>query len=592
MMTDTAADDPVVQNPTWTGNIQGFFDAGEIACMNAQGIDLSSYDSVKGHSTDIYEQTKSGNMPLGGTPWTANRVQTFLNWINTGFPYGSAAESPASGGAAGTGGSGGGGGDDPVVPHPTYLGNIRSFFRPKDIGCMKPRGIDLSTYAGVKAHATNIYVQTKSGNMPAGGPRWSANRVQTFFNWIIDKCPLGTSETGTAPAAPASASARLRKNVNALSSDEIAALKTAFEGIMALDPTNPNSYFYIASVHGLPLAYCMHHVDTYNPWHRVYVTRFEDALRSIAGCENVTLPYWDITETTVPALLGEAPFNSYTVTQNINDPNYTIPYTTVRNTPDAIISNLASYGVTAQVEQALGQPLFGQYQVPQGYSQPVIYAHDNGHNSCGDTMSDQDVASYDPIFWFFHCNWERVFWSWQVNAGATTLPGFTSTLNGDTDWLGLALDPYSDTTNDIIPYTEVAYDQLAGGGDQVLKTQFGHVDALRAFTIPASAPVSVRVKDIDRMNIPGTFVVHLLADGETIAKQSFFQPKAPRNCSNCRKQSLVSIDFKVDQQKIQGRKMSVQIEVPSLGREGMGAFPLSSAGNPTINARLLLEESA
>jgi hypothetical protein len=55
--------------------------------MNAQGIDLSSYASVKGHSTDIYEQTKWQNMPQGGTPWTPNRVQTFLNWINTGFPY-------------------------------------------------------------------------------------------------------------------------------------------------------------------------------------------------------------------------------------------------------------------------------------------------------------------------------------------------------------------------------------------------------------------------------------------------------------------------------------------------------------------------
>lgn len=592
-MTDsTANDDPLVPNPTWTGNIQDFFDSGEIACMNAQGINLASYDSVKQHSTDIFEQTKSGNMPLGGTPWSANRVQTFLNWINTGFPMGSGQAGGGSGSQPGETGAGAGAGDDPVVAHPTYLGDIRNFFRPQDIGCMKARGIDLSTYAGVKGHATNIYVQTKSGNMPMGGPRWSANRVQTFFNWIADKFPMGSAPSGSlADVAAPSAAVRLRKNVASLSTDEIATLKAAFQGIMALDPTDQNSYFYLASVHGLPLGFCMHHVGTYNPWHRVYVTRFEDALRSIPGCENVTLPYWDITEPTVPALLSEPPFNAYTVTQDINDPQYQIPYTTVRNTPDEIIAQFKSYKVTQLIDRALPQPLFGDYHNPAGYQQPIIQAHDSAHNSCGDTMSDQDVAAYDPIFWFFHCNWERLFWSWQVLAGATSLSGFTSTLAGDTDWLDLALDPYADTTSEVIPYPEVAYEQLSGGEKPVLKSKFGHIDAAQAFTIPKAPPVSIRVKDIDRMAIPGTFVVHLLADGEEIAKQAFFQPKSPRGCSNCRKQALVSIDFRVEQEEIQGRKLTVAIDVPRLGSKGMGAFPLSSVGNPTINARLLLEEA-
>jgi len=605
-MTDN---DPIVSNPTWTGNIQGFFTAGEIACMQRMGIDLSSYDSVKQNAQAIYEQTSSGNMPQGGPRWSANRVQTFKNWMDTGYPEGAgggAAAAQSGGAAAAQSGGGATGGDDPLVANPSWTGNpaqggnIQQFFTPDEIGCMKQTGIvDLSSYESVKEKSTDIFEQTASGNMPAGDTPWSANKVQTFLNWINTGMPETPSGTAGQPSGGGGGSVtpRLRKNVNALSTDEVAALKTAFQGIMALNPGDKNSYFYLASIHGLPLGYCMHHVNTYNPWHRVYITKFEDALRSIPGCENVTLPYWDITETTVPALLSEAPFNSYTVTQNINDPNYQIPYTTQRSPDDQIIANLASFGVTSLVEQALGQPLFGQFQLPQGYSQPVMQAHDSGHVSCGvppspyPTMGDQDIAAYDPIFWFFHCNWERVFWSWQVNAGATTLAGFEATLAGDTDWLNLALDPWPDTTADVIPYTQVTYDQLAGGGDRVLKTQFGHVDAARAFTIPASAPVSVRVKDIDRMNIPGSFVVHLLADGETVAKQAFFQPKSPKDCTTCRKQSLVSIDFKLDQQKIAGRKLSVSIEGPSVGGDGTGAFPLSKAGNPTINARLLLEEA-
>jgi hypothetical protein len=88
-MTDTAAnDDPVVPNPTWTGNIRAFFTSGEISCMQGQGIDLSSYDDVKANGQDIYGETASGNMPLGGTPWSANRVQTFQNWMNNDYPMG------------------------------------------------------------------------------------------------------------------------------------------------------------------------------------------------------------------------------------------------------------------------------------------------------------------------------------------------------------------------------------------------------------------------------------------------------------------------------------------------------------------------
>jgi tyrosinase len=70
---------------------------------------------------------------------------------------------------------------------------------------------------------------------------------------------------------------------------------------------------------------------------------------------------------------------------------------------------------------------------------------------------------------------------------------------------------------------------------------------------------------------------------------SFFQPKSPRDCDNCRKLARINIDFRIDQEEFLDHKLSVEIEVPS--QEEMGTrFPLSQAGNPTINARLLLED--
>ncbi|HEY1426465.1 MAG TPA: tyrosinase family protein [Caulobacteraceae bacterium] len=590
-MPSNPSDGPIA-NPTYLGNIRGFFDDGEIACMNQQGIDLSSYDSVRHHATDIYEQTKAGNMPMGRTPWTAARVQTFLNWIKTGFPMGVAPKPtpPPSGG----------GGNDPVVAHPTYMADIRHFFRASDIACMRGQGVNLGTYAGVRASAANIYQQTKSGAMPMGGPAWSANRVQTFQNWINGGFVLGAAAPAhlNSLAAPIALpdTVRLRKNVTALSQPEIDLLKKAFAGIIALDPkqagdkVDPNSYFGLAALHGLPNAYCMHHVDTYNPWHRVYMRTFEDALRSVSGCENVTLPYWDITEP-VPPLLSDPPFANYTLPVDIGDPtNYPAGYVTQRYDPATIQQNLLTApSVPSDISEALPSSLWGAYN-GGGFEQFIIAAHDDGHDSCGPTMSDQDVAAYDPIFWFFHCNWDRLWESWQVLVGGTTVSGFTSTLAGDTDWLALGLDPWTQTSDDTIPWPDTAYDQLAGQGTQMHPPIAGQALAANAFRLAATPRVSLRVKDIDRMNIPGTFVVWLLADGERIARRAFFQPRSPRTCATCQKLALVSVDFQLDQSLIAGKQLSISIVVPSLGSGDKAILPLAEAGNPTINVRLLLTE--
>ena len=41
--------------------------------------------------------------------------------------------------------------------------------------------------------------------------------------------------------------------------------------------------------------YCNHGNVLFPTWHRAYLLRLEDALRSIPGCEDVTLPFWDET---------------------------------------------------------------------------------------------------------------------------------------------------------------------------------------------------------------------------------------------------------------------------------------------------------
>jgi hypothetical protein len=415
-------------------------------------------------------------------------------------------------------------------------------------------------------------------------------------------------------AAPAAE--RTRQEVTTLSDDQLATLKKAFQGMMARDPDQPDSYYVIAGVHGLPggpgQSHCLHHEDRFNPWHRVYLKVFEDALRSVEGCEDVTMPYWDFT-TPLPGVFSEPPFDQYALPANPGlpttpqpDGSPTYPYTTQRNDAAAITRQMQSRGVFDDVKWSLQTHQWGAYRV-SGYQKFSIQAHDGAHLSTGPTMADQDVASYDPVFWFYHCNIDRLWLSWQTNAGATDLQGFMSTLPPPPPppapqtpyWLTRdpfdTLPPYSAPpvsmkAQQTIAYG-IAYDRLepVPSDANVLQSQVGSLDARRRFSIKSSAPVSVRVKDIARLNIPGSFDVNLLADGEVIAKRAFFQPRIPTECPTCAGIPLVNIDFLLDQEQLVDKTLSVEIEV--LGHDEMGkTFPLAQAGDPTINARLLLQD--
>src|SRR5215468_851445 len=82
-------------------------------------------------------------------------------------------------------------------------------------------------------------------------------------------------------------------------------LMRAWKGIKELPPDNPKSFFVLGGYHGEPFrgagwgnaswwgGYCNHGNVLFPTWHRAYLLRIEDALRSIEGCEDVTLPYWN-----------------------------------------------------------------------------------------------------------------------------------------------------------------------------------------------------------------------------------------------------------------------------------------------------------
>ncbi len=508
------------------------------------------------------------------------------------------------------------------VANPTWYADIRGLFTTADITHMRNQGIDLSLYEVVQANAMNIYSQVASGAMPpppAGttGPNpnaWPPAWATTFLNWMTNGCPKGSPAiTARAAAVPANRASRIRKDLAIVAADknELDVLKRAFAGIMAKGVQDPNSYFAQAGIHWLPgtgtppAFYCQHHVPGYNPWHRAYLLSFENALRAIPGCENVTLPYWDIT-TPFPDVLKSPPFDSYTLPANIGQ-GFNAGYVTQRYPYAQIATNLLQYAVTDKINNALTKTDWEDFH---GYwanapFNTIIAAHDAGHVSIGPTMALQSVAAFDPAFWFFHSNWDRVFWKWQQQMDAISLNGLLSTINKTTDPLSYqiftnplleTLPPFSSSPLNLT--TLAIIDSVNSLGvdyqDNPIRPMMMNFRTKTLRSVLASTKfevqpnrVNVRVQGLNRLKIPGSFSVHLLRDGQPIASSALFQPNEAEKCETCVQNAIAHFDFDLPLSEVSHGRLGIWVE--PVDKHVFGdQMPQKLMGNPTVEVQLLL----
>ena len=66
----------------------------------------------------------------------------------------------------------------------SFARDVRPLFRDTpDVDTMKDFGIDLSSFADVKAHAEEIYSTVLDGSMPCDKP-WPKDQVALFKKWM------------------------------------------------------------------------------------------------------------------------------------------------------------------------------------------------------------------------------------------------------------------------------------------------------------------------------------------------------------------------------------------------------------------------
>jgi hypothetical protein len=66
----------------------------------------------------------------------------------------------------------------------SFAKDIRPLFRDTpDVDAMKDFGLDLSSFADVKAQAEEIYARVLDGSMPCDKP-WPSDRIALFKQWM------------------------------------------------------------------------------------------------------------------------------------------------------------------------------------------------------------------------------------------------------------------------------------------------------------------------------------------------------------------------------------------------------------------------
>ena len=519
--------------------------------------------------------------------------------------------------------------DENILEKPNWAEHIHKFFDETDIGCMAApsRAIDLRSYYGVRLNAERIHFHVERGSMPPQPDRrWSAIKVKNFYNWMAAGYPKEESQFRIfkldKPSEP-----RLRRNLRDYESDAQAldTLKRAFRGLMKKDLDDPRGYYQIAGIHWLPAPalYCRHHENAYNPWHRAYLLAFEDAMRRIEGCEEVTLPYWDIQDDHIPAFIWDEPFADYEFRTDVVDSQGNILATAGDRTERQDRTNLITQ-IRDRVDSSRGLTIDGyirkavcapRWQGFNGWSgrtyghDGIIMAHDLGHVRCGtDTVTDvtngtvnrslaePNFAAFDPLFWFFHCNWDRLWWHWQTKTGATTVETFRKLAESEDDpttWIDdpviSMLQPFGVFTKDMIDCRAWKINYAVPEKERAIEPMVEHFGRMFAASSPRvsdASTVSVRIKGINRLAIPGSFDVELLADEDVVATTYVFQSQTPHLCPSCTKSGRFSVDFLVESGQIAERFLDVRIRCRSV--TGLKVLSPEEFGSPTINARLLL----
>ncbi|KAF2718416.1 Di-copper centre-containing protein [Polychaeton citri CBS 116435] len=242
----------------------------------------------------------------------------------------------------------------------------------------------------------------------------------------------------------------------------------ALQRFKDMDPSDPMSYYQIASIHGAPFqhyngvdkcdgcpddtGFCTHASTLFPTWHRSYLGLFEQSLlnnayaiaseftgddntRYTQAASQLRLPYWDWASKPVdgqawPSWMEDESVTVTTPTgqQTVENPlkSYAWPSGMVPTSAANTAATVRNVQMSGQTRQNLRSSLWALLSTPQSYnafSSEIIIdnsvsslegIHNTVHGQIGGDMGNPWVAAFDPAFWLHHAMVDHVLSLWQA----------------------------------------------------------------------------------------------------------------------------------------------------------------------------------
>lgn len=351
------------------------------------------------------------------------------------------------------------------------------------VSAMSGYFIQLDNYDSVKTWSVLIYQHLHSRSMPLTSDptqMWPDAAMETFRVWVNQGWrktaddPIDRGDRIPQPT-PSPRPLRLRRDILSLSEAELNDYRMRLEDVFQVEnaaPTAPGQIFF--AIHG---NWCLHYQEAFLFWHRAYLMAFEQQLgcgvpywnwyaedAAIEGSPSAGLPQAFKDETYVrpdtgatrpnPLRFAAAMGGVSKACVPVSDPPSSASCYWVQRDPilytsgdDQRAARAKKYGLTRQYQLQVQKALaFSQFSHPQGIGYPwaniptfsppppdsdYVYRnynfdgayeqpHDNYHGWVGPDMADNAYTAFDPVFWSYHANIDRIFELWLRDNSTNT----------------------------------------------------------------------------------------------------------------------------------------------------------------------------
>jgi hypothetical protein len=329
--------------------------------------------------------------------------------------------------------------------------------------------MDLQKYEHVKGWARNIYTHVASQSMPISAPYFSDEACEAVRLWYNQGCAQDKSQVGHTtlpkdpiPPDPVEKPFRMRKDINTLTEAELTTYRMQ---VLKLRPDKlDDSTWQVGGF--LHANWCLHYMEASFPWHRAHLLWLET---QICG----PIPYWNFfsskasdhtsPDSGIPQAFLDDTFKGpdgkvypnplrHALARNGVSRESTDKAEVQRAQPfvqpegpikrtDYIKDHVPTYLdqlYAATQMTKLGDPQEDGYpftwlttadpkklndltvdnnkafyaNVQDQFDGVLEQAHDNFHGWAGPDMANNSYAAFDPLFWSFHANFDRIFEGW------------------------------------------------------------------------------------------------------------------------------------------------------------------------------------